>query len=123
MSNSGKDLTVVRSSAKQVRKDALKIWLDDWKIKLVDSMRVTIGAGPSSGAWWCSAIGVCLRLGLGRSCKAICSVWRPTENEHRFMPLELNSTRFKGSWRNLYLGSSGRVHTWEKLTPSETALP
>jgi len=66
LSHSSKDKIVVRGLAGQLRADGLRVWLDEWEIKLGDSIPAKIEEGlehsPRAGALH---VGECVRLGLG----------------------------------------------------------
>ena len=98
LSHSSKDKDAVRDIAERLRRDGLKVWFDEWEIKLGDSIPSKIEAGLEN-----SRI-----LLLCMSTNAFGSDWAqleagtfrfrdPLNKERRFIPLRLDDTPVRGS--------------------------
>ena len=97
-SHSAKDKAVVRSIAKRLRADGLRVWFDEWEIKPGDSIPSKIEEGLERSRV----------LVLCMSANAFGSEWAqlesqtfrfrdPLNKERRFIPLRLDDTPIKGS--------------------------
>jgi hypothetical protein len=64
LSHSAKDRAVVREIAEQLRKDGVKMWLDEWVLKPGDSIPAKIEEGVERSRP-ALHVGECVRLGLG----------------------------------------------------------
>jgi hypothetical protein len=91
LSHSSKDEAVVRAVAERLRKDGLKVWLDDWETKPGDSIPAKIEEG----------LELSRVLVLCMSANAFGSDWAqleagtfrfrdPLNKERRFIPLRLD---------------------------------
>jgi hypothetical protein len=98
LSHSSTDKPVVRAIAERLRADGLKVWFDEWEIKLGDSIPAKIETGLEQSRV----------LVLAMSANAFASEWAtlesqtfrfrdPLNKERRFIPLRLDDTRIKGS--------------------------
>lgn len=98
LSHSAKDRTVVRALAERLRKDAVKVWFDEWVLKPGDSIPAKIEEGLENSRV----------LVLCMSTHAFGSDWAqlesgtfrfrdPLNKERRFLPLRLDSAPIKGS--------------------------
>ncbi len=98
LSHSAKDKAVVRPLAERLRKDGLKVWLDEWVLKPGDSIPAKIEEG----------LDLSRVLALCMSAHAFGSDWAqleagtfrfrdPLNKERRFIPLRLDDAPIKGS--------------------------
>jgi len=98
LSHSTKDNAVVRTLAERLRQDGLKVWFDEWVIKLGDSIPAKIEEGLEHSRV----------LVLCMSANAFGSDWAqleagtfrfrdPLNKERRFIPLRLDDAPIKGS--------------------------
>ena len=89
LSHSSKDKAVVRAVAERLRKDGLKVWFDEWEIKVGDSIPAKIEEGLEQSRV----------LVLCMSANAFGSDWAqleagtfwfrdPLNNERRFIPVK-----------------------------------
>jgi small GTP-binding protein len=98
LSHSSKDTAVVRAIAERLKKDGLRVWLDDWEIRPGDHVQAKIEEGlehsrvlvlcmsaNAFGADW-----VHLEAGVFR-------FRDPLNKERRFIPLRLDEAPIKGS--------------------------
>jgi len=100
ISHSAKDKPAVRELAERLRKDGLRVWLDDWEIKPGDSIPLKIEQGLEQSR----------TLVLVMSAHASASEWvtferhavmfhDPTNQQRRFIPLRLDDAEVKGTLR------------------------
>jgi hypothetical protein len=98
LSHSAKDKAVVRAIAERLRKDGLKVWFDEWVLKVGDSIPAKIEEGLEHSRV----------LVLCMSANAFGSDWAqleagtfrfrdPLNKERRFIPLRLDDAPIKGS--------------------------
>jgi tetratricopeptide (TPR) repeat protein len=98
LSHSSKDKVVVRSLAERLREDGLKVWFDDWVLKVGDSIPGKIEQGLEQSRV----------LVLCMSANAFGSDWAkleadtirfrdPMNKERRLIPLRLDDAPIKGS--------------------------
>ena len=98
LSHSAKDKAVVRPVAERLRKDGLKVWLDEWVLKPGDSIPAKIEEGLERSRV----------LVLCMSANAFGSDWAqleagtfrfrdPLNQERRFIPVRLDDALIKGS--------------------------
>src|SRR4051794_33157027 len=98
LSHSSKDKAIVRAVAEQLRADGLRVWLDDWEIRVGDSIPAKIEEGLERSRV----------LVLCMSANAFGSDWTtlesytfrfrdPLNKERHFIPLRLDDTDPKGS--------------------------
>jgi hypothetical protein len=98
LSHSSKDKPVVRPIADRLKKDGLKVWLDDWEIHPGDSIPAKIEEGLEHSRV----------LVLCMSANAFGSDWAqleagtfrfrdPLNKDRRFVPLRLDDAPIKGS--------------------------
>src|SRR5436305_4753819 len=98
LSHSAKDKAVVRPLAERLRKDGLKVWFDEWVLKVGESIPAEIEEGLEHSRV----------LLLCMSANAFGSDWAqleagtfcfrdPLNKERRFLPLRLDNTPPKGS--------------------------
>src|SRR3569832_2804848 len=98
LSHSSKDKEVVRSIAERLRADGLRVWFDDWEIRVGDSIPEKIEEGLEHSRV----------LVLCMSASAFGSDWAqleagtfrfrdPLNKERRFIPLRLDDAPLKGS--------------------------
>src|SRR5260370_6739593 len=98
LSHSSKDKAVVRPIAERLRKDGLRVWLDEWELKPGDSVPKKIDDGLEQSRV----------LVLCMSAQAFGSDWAtlesqtfrfrdPLNKERRFIPLRLDDAPIKGS--------------------------
>jgi WD40 repeat protein len=98
LSHSSRDKVVVRELAERLRKDGLRVWLDDWEIQVGDSIPAKVEEGLD-----CSRI-----LLLFMSANAFGSDWArleggtfrfrdPMNKDRRFIPIRLDDTPAPGS--------------------------
>src|SRR5215210_262292 len=98
LSHSAKDKAVVRSIAKRLREDGLRVWFDEWEIRSGES----ISAKTEEGLEHSRVLVLCM------SAHAFGSDWPTLESqtlrfrnqlnkEHRFIPLRLDEAPFIGS--------------------------
>lgn len=98
LSHSAKDKTVVRELAERLRADGLKVWFDEWEIRLGDSIPAKIEEGLERSRV----------LVLCMSAHAFGSDWAgleshtfrfrdPLNKARRFIPLRLDDAPIKGS--------------------------
>ena len=98
LSHSSKDKAVVRDVAERLRKDGLRVWLDDWVLRPGDSIPAKIEEGLEGSRV----------LVLCMSAQAFGSDWAqlesgtfrfrdPLNKERRFIPLRLDKAPIKGS--------------------------
>src|SRR5688572_30982683 len=98
LSHSAKDKTVVRELAERLRKDGLKVWLDEWVLKAGDSIPAKIEEGLEHSRV----------LVLCMSANAFGSDWAklesgtfrfrdPLNKDRRFIPLRFDDAPIKGS--------------------------
>src|ERR1017187_8001572 len=98
LSHSAKDKAVVRAVAERVRKDGLRVWFDEWVLKLGDSIPAKIEEG----------LELSRVLVLCMSANAFGSDWAqleagtfrfrdPLNKERRFIPLRLDDAPIEGS--------------------------
>ena len=104
LSHSSKDKAVVRPLAQRLRKDGVKVWIDEWVLKPDDSIPAKIDPPslPNSRG---------TREGIAearvRACPAVADRRRrkagtfrsrdPLNKERRFLPLRLDDALTKGS--------------------------
>ena len=104
LSHSAKDKAVVRPLAERLRKDGLKVWFDEWVLKLGDSIPAKIEEGLQHSRV----------LVLCMSANAFASEWtqlevgtfrfrNPLYKDRRFIPLRLDDVPIKGSLRLVQL--------------------
>ena len=119
LSHSAKDKAVVRPLAERLRKDGLKVWLDEWVLKPGDSIPAKIEEGLEHSRV----------LVLCMSAHAFGSDWAqleagtfrfrdPLNKERRFIPLRLDDAPIKGSLAQfLYINwlSADREREYVKL--------
>jgi hypothetical protein len=108
LSHSAKDKPVVRELADRLRKDGLKVWLDEWVLKPGDSIPAKIEEGLEQSRV----------LVLCMSAHAFGSDWAqlesqtfrfrdPLNKERRFIPLRLDDALIKDSLAQfLYINSN-----------------
>ena len=98
LSHSSKDKAVVRDVAERLRKDGLRVWLDEWVLRPGDSIPAKIEEGLEGSRV----------LVLCMSAQAFGSEWAqlesntflfrdPLNKERRFIPLRLDEAPIKGS--------------------------
>jgi len=98
LSHSTKDKPVVRAVAERLRKDGLRVWLDEWELKPGDNIPAKIEEGLENSRV----------LVLCMSANAFGSDWAqlesgtfrfrdPLNKERRFIPLRLDAAPIKGS--------------------------
>ena len=98
LSHSSKDKAVVSAMAERLRKDGLRVWLDDWEIRPGDNIPAKIEEGLEHSRV----------LVLCMSANAFGSEWTqleagtfrfrdPLNKERRFIPLRLDDAPIKGS--------------------------
>jgi hypothetical protein len=98
LSHSAKDKAVVRQLAKRLQPDGLKVWIDEWVLKLGDSIPAKIEEGLEHSRV----------LVLCMSSNAFGTDWAqlesgtfrfrdPLNKERRFIPLRLDDAPIKGS--------------------------
>ncbi len=98
LSHSVKDKPIVRELAERLRKDGLRVWLDEWVLKPGDHVQAKIEEGLEQSRV----------LVLCMSANAFGSDWAqleagtfrfrdPMNRERRFIPLRLDSAPIKGS--------------------------
>jgi hypothetical protein len=96
ISHSSKDKPVVRELAERLRKDGLRVWLDDWEIRPGDMIGLKIEEGLEQSR----------TLVLAMSANAFASEWvtlerhtamfrDPTNQQRRFIPLRLDDAEIK----------------------------
>lgn len=131
LSHSSKDKPVVRPIAERLRNDGLKVWFDEWEIKLGDSIPVKIEEGLEHSRV----------LVLCMSAHAFGAGWPqleagtfrfrdPLNKERRFIPLRLDDAPIKGSlaqFLHLQWHPMGCEQEYPKLleacSPPGTSLP
>src|SRR6185436_6566575 len=97
LSHSSQDKATVRDVAERLRKDGLRVWLDEWVIKPGDSIPSKIEEGLEDSRV----------LVLCMSANAFGSDWAtleghtfrfkdPLNKERRFIPLKLDAAEIKG---------------------------
>src|SRR5258705_9875916 len=98
ISHSTKDKQVVRAIAERLRADGLRVWFDDWQLRVGDSIPAKIEEGLEHSRV----------LLLYMSANAFGSDWAqlesgtfrfrdPLNKERRFIPLRLDDAPIKGS--------------------------
>jgi hypothetical protein len=98
LSHSAKDKAVVRAVAERLRTDGLRVWFDEWEVRLGDSIPAKLEDGLENSRV----------LVLCMSANAFGSDWAqleagtfrfrdPLNKERRFIPLRLDDARIKGS--------------------------
>jgi TIR domain len=98
LSHSSKDKAVVRAVAERLRKDGLRVWLDEWEIRADDHIQAKIEEGLEHSRV----------LVLCMSAQVFGSDWAqleagtfrfrdPLNKERRFIPLRLDEAPIKGS--------------------------
>ena len=98
LSHSSKDKAVVRAVSERLRKDGLRVWLDDWEIRPGDVIPSKIEEGLERSRV----------LVLCMSAQAFGSDWAqlesgtfrfrdPLNKDRRFIPLRLDKAPIKGS--------------------------
>ena len=98
LSHSAKDKPIVRDVAERLRKDGLRVWLDEWMLKPGDHVQAKIEEGLEQSRV----------LVLCMSANAFGSDWAqleagtfrfrdPLNRERRFIPLRLDEAPIKGS--------------------------
>ena len=98
LSHSAKDKALVHPTAERLKKDGLRVWLDDWEIKPGDSIPAKIEEGLEHTRV----------LVLCMSANAFGSDWAkleagtfrfrdPLNKDRRFIPMRLDDTPIKGS--------------------------
>ena len=103
LSHSAKDKAMVRDVAERLRKDGLRVWLDEWEIRPGDSIPAKIEEGLSQFDTRNSAFGL---PQLCMSANAFGSDWvqlesgtfrfrDPLNKERRFLPLRLDDSPSK----------------------------
>ena len=116
LSHSNKDKAEVRKVAERLRKDGLRVWFDEWEIKIGDNIPAKIE----------EALEQSRVLVLCMSANAFGSDWAqleagtfrfrdPLNKELRFIPLRLDGAKIKGSLAQfLYVDWRG-TGAYEKL--------
>lgn len=111
-----KDKPIVRELAERLRKDGLKVWLDDWVLKPGDHVQAKIEEGLEQSRV----------LVLCMSANAFGSDWAqleagtfrfrdPMNRERRFIPLRLDAAPIEGSLAQLpYIERTCTVHALTK---------
>jgi hypothetical protein len=118
LSHSAKDKGVVRPLAERLRTDGLKVWFDEWALKLGDNILAKIDPPSLQGFGWtgeglegskCRMLNAEYRvLRSGMSANAFGSDWAqlepgtfrfrdPLDKERRFIPVRLDDAPIKGS--------------------------
>jgi DNA-binding CsgD family transcriptional regulator len=125
LSHSSKDKAVVRPLAEQLRKDGLRVWFDEWEIKIGDSIPAKVEEGLERSRV----------LILCMSAHAFGSNWATLESQtfrfrdplnkgRRFIPLRLDEGPLKGSlaqFRYVNWLPTEREQEYQKLI--EACLP
>lgn len=116
LSHSVKDKPIVRELAERLRKDGLRVWLDEWVLKPGDHVQAKIEEGLEQSRV----------LVLCMSANAFGSDWAqleagtfrfrdPLNRERRFIPLRLDAAPIKGSLAELpYIERTCTVHALTK---------
>lgn len=119
LSHSSKDKAIVRELAERLKKDGLRVWFDEWEIKIAQSIPAKIEEGLENSRV----------LVLCMSAHAFGSDWAqleggtfrfrdPLNKERRFIPLRLDDAPIKGSLAQfLYVNwlSADREQEYAKL--------
>ena len=134
LSHSSKDKIVVRTIAKRLRDDGLKVWFDEWILKPGDHIQATIEDGLEHSRV----------LVLCMSANAFGSDWTqleagtfrfldPLNKDRRFIPLRLDDAPIKGSMAqffciNWFLQKDDHAPEYAKLlevcrSPMQAAAP
>ena len=111
LSHSSKDKATVRDVAERLRKDGLRVWLDEWVLKPGDSIPAKIEEGLLHFGIRISDFGL---AHPGMSANAFGSDWAqleagtfrfrdPLNQERRFIPLRLDDAPIEGSLAQFFL--------------------
>ena len=98
MSHNSHDKAVVRELAERLKADGLRVWFDEWEIKLGDSIPSSIEAGLQQSR----VLVLCMSQHAFASDRTTLEsqTFRfrdPLNRQRRFIPLRLDDTEPKGS--------------------------